>query len=207
MSRSWPQPLGESVWDLLRLGMTKADGAGADIPVNLERLARLIRAAEFGAGLNPAQWEAIRYLRRANRFSNSPGALARFAGATKGTISQTVKSLLAKGYVGKQERAGQKRSVSLILTDEGVALLENDPWERFAVACADLGAKTRRRMAKGLAELLARELQSRGSPTFGTCPSCRFYRADSETRWCMYFDEALTTTDITRICVAHLPRG
>ena len=46
--------------------------------VHLERLARLMRQRGHGHGLNPAQWEALRYLQRANRLSNTPGALARY---------------------------------------------------------------------------------------------------------------------------------
>ena len=50
----------------------------------LERLARVMRAREHEDGLNPAQREALRYVARANRFSNTPGALkALMAGAEK----------------------------------------------------------------------------------------------------------------------------
>ena len=63
----------------------------------LERVSRLARAASFEHGLHPAQWEALRYLASANIFSNSPKALARYLGATKGTVSQTLAALVAKG--------------------------------------------------------------------------------------------------------------
>ena len=77
------------------------DVSGEMIALPFERLARLMRAAEHDAGLNPAQWEALRYLSRAIRFSNSPGALTRYLGATKGTISQTVIALERKGFITK----------------------------------------------------------------------------------------------------------
>ena len=92
-------------------GEDQADGAMIVWP--LERLARVMRAREHEGGLNPAQWEALRYLNRANRFSNSPGALTRYLGATKGTISQTLMALERKGFIAKAERPGEKRSVSL----------------------------------------------------------------------------------------------
>ena len=78
----------------------------------LERLARVMRAREHEDGLNPAQWEALRFLTRANRFSNSPGALTRYLGATKGTISQTVMALERKGFIsqGARVRAAASRS-------------------------------------------------------------------------------------------------
>ena len=35
----------------------------------IERIARLMQAEEQKGPLNPAQWEALRYLAKANRFS------------------------------------------------------------------------------------------------------------------------------------------
>src|SRR6266540_3826854 len=99
--------------------MAKTAAAGRQIVQSLERLSRLMRASEFGDGLNPAQWEALRYLARANRFSNSPGALTRYLAATKGTISQTVIALERKGYIAKANRPGEKRSIILTLTARG----------------------------------------------------------------------------------------
>src|SRR5436190_7638078 len=116
--------------------MSKDDENGKDVPlaaiaIALERLARLMRAGEHGDGLNPAQWEALRYLARANRFSNAPGALTKYLGATKGTISQTVMALERKGLVSKSRRESEKRSVSLVLTPKGEALLAGDPWSKL----------------------------------------------------------------------------
>ena len=176
---------------------------------SLERLARLARAGEHGGGLNPAQWEALRYLSRANRFSNSPGALTRYLGATKGTISQTVMSLERKGYVSKAERAGERRSVSLVLTARGHEALASNSWTRLAAAAENLGPKTRRRLAKGLRELLATELSHGNHDSFGQCHSCRFFREDQKGRGphhCMYFDEPLGEPEINLICIAHQDR-
>ena len=71
----------------------------AQLREQLERLSRLIRQQGFHEGLNPAQWEALRYVSRANRFSNSPGALAQYLGSTKGTVSQTILSLEKKVFL------------------------------------------------------------------------------------------------------------
>lgn len=193
--------------------MTSTDTDGREIVYSLERLSRLMRAAEFGDGLNPAQWEALRFLARANRFSNSPGALTRYLGATKGTISQTVKALERKKLIAKTERPGEKRSIVLTLTDAGLAMMAKDPWNTLAVSCETLGGKTRRRMDKGLAELLAEEITRRNDPSFGACLSCRFWRADARTddargpHLCMLFDEPLAAHETTQICIAHEPRG
>lgn len=90
--------------------------AAYDIASLIERLVRLLRSEEFDSGLIPAQWEALRYLARCNRFSDSPAALAAYMGSTRGTVSQTVRALERKGLVEKTPRQGEGRSVTLGLS-------------------------------------------------------------------------------------------
>jgi DNA-binding MarR family transcriptional regulator len=187
------------------------DAAGAAIAFVLERLARLMRSEEHAEGLNPAQWEGLRYLGRANRFSNSPGALTRYLGATKGTVSQTLIALERKGFIAKSGRPGEKRSITLRLTTQGEGALARDPWNRLAALTEELGGKTKRRLAKGLQELLDGELQRGNRRHFGTCPTCRFFRekgrhGDPEgPHLCMLFDAAISQAESKRICVAFEP--
>jgi DNA-binding MarR family transcriptional regulator len=193
--------------------MAKIETDGSGIVRALERLSRLMRAGEFGDGLNPAQWEALRFLARANRFSNSPGALTRYLGATKGTISQTVKALERKKLIEKSERPGEKRSVVLRLTRAGSDMMARDPWSVLARSLEALGGKTRRRMEKGLVEVLAQEITRRVAPSFGSCATCRFWRADARhgdaqgPHLCMLYDEPLTEAEAMQICIAHEPAG
>lgn len=191
--------------------MSNDDDEGGDgrmIAWPLERLARLIRAREHEDGLNPAQREALRYLARANRFSNTPGALTRYLGATKGTISQTVMALERKGYITKAARDARK-AVRLTLTEKGLAALSRDPWSDLAAAAEDLGGKTKRRTQRGLEELLDRELKRAGLASFGLCATCRFFRERGRAddvkgpHLCMLFEDALTADDAGRICIEH----
>lgn len=172
----------------------------------LERLARLMRSANHGDGLNPAQWEALRYLTKANRFSNSPGALTLYLGATKGTISQTVKALERKGHISKTVRTNEKRSVALVLTPKGEDAISRDPLMALAHDISALGPKTKRRFDKGLSELLFQEVQRQEAPSFGTCHDCRFFRASisgAETHTCMHFQQPLIPAETDRICIAQ----
>ena len=179
----------------------------------LERLARVMRAREHEDGLNPAQREALRYLARANRFSDSPGALTRYLGATKGTVSQTLMALERKGFIAKAPRAGGRKSVRLTLTEKGREALSRDPWSDLAASAEELGGKTKRRLHRGLAELLAREVERAGLASFGTCSSCRYFRergrdgASPGPHLCMLFEDGLTQDDAGRICVEHVPAG
>ncbi|CAH2394963.1 hypothetical protein [Mesorhizobium ventifaucium] len=50
----------------------------------IDRLERLARSGEQSGRLNPAQWDALRYLARANRFSRTPAALANYLASTRG---------------------------------------------------------------------------------------------------------------------------
>lgn len=187
------------------------DGDGRMIAWPLERLARIMRSREHEEGLNPAQREALRYLARANRFSNTPGALTRYLGATKGTVSQTVMALERKGLIAKAAR-NAKKAVHLTLTEAGRDVLSRDPWMALAGAVETLGGKTRRRMQRGIEELLAREVERGGLDSFGLCAGCRFFRergreGDAQgPHLCMMFEDALSPEDAGRICVAHAPR-
>jgi len=183
--------------------------AGEWVAWPMERLARLVRAREHGGDLNPAQWEALRYLRRANRYSNSPGALTLYLGATKGTISQTLMALERKGLIAKAAREGEKRSVALSLTPAGEAKLADDPWMALARQADGLGNKTRRRLAKGLRELLVAELKQGRHKSFGVCATCRFFREKGRDKeaggphHCMLFDAPMSVEEALQICVDH----
>jgi len=176
----------------------------------LERLTRLMRAAEHEGDLNPAQWEALRYLGRANRFSNSPSALTQYLGATKGTVSQTLIALEKKGLVTKAPRPEEKRSVALSLTEPGEAMLRRDPWERLEAEIANLGPKTHKRFAKALRELLQAELSRGNFKSFGVCRSCRFFSEKGAQdnpqgpHGCLFFEQPLTGAESRRICVEHM---
>ena len=192
-------------------GEDDEDSDGRAIVWPLERLARVMRAREHEDGLNPAQWEALRYLSRANRFSNSPGALTRYLGATKGTVSQTVMALARKGFIAKSLREGGRKSLSLVLTDKGWDALARDPWGQLAREADELGGKTRRRLQRGVTELLDRELARAGLRSFGVCTSCRFFRERGRSddakgpHLCMAFEAPLSEAETSLICCEHAP--
>jgi DNA-binding MarR family transcriptional regulator len=153
----------------------------------------------------------LRYLGRANRFSNSPGGLTRYLGSTKGTVSQTLKALERKGFIAKSTRPGVKRSIILSVTEKGQKALGADPWNTVAKIAEELGGKTRKRLAKGLQQVLAGALRKGGLRRFGSCPDCRFFREKgrqnepSGPHLCMLFDAALAPPELRQICVGYEP--
>lgn len=164
----------------------------------VERLARLMRTADFEAGMNPAQWEALRYLARANRFSRTPSALAEFLNSSRGTVSQTLIALETKGLVEKSRSEKDARSLSLVLTAAGREMLDRDAGRAFAGAIADTGAAAS--MSAAIEATLRHALLRRGGKLFGACKTCRHFRRGAEAHHCALLDEPLTAQDAEAIC-------
>jgi DNA-binding MarR family transcriptional regulator len=174
----------------------------------IERLSRLVRAQAHDTALNPAQWDALRYLERCNRFSNTPGALARYLAATKGTVSQTLNALERKGLVARQDDPLSGRVVRLALTRAGRSALNRDPLQPLARAAASLAGGETRRIAEGLLAMLSDLQRANGQRPFGVCRTCRHFRKDADggnPHFCALLRERLSEHDAGRICAEHEP--
>lgn len=163
----------------------------------VERLARIVRAGDYAAGLNPAQMEALRFLARANRFSRTPSALAAFFGATRGTVSQTLKTLEAKGYIEKAPSEDDGRVVRLSLTPSGRAAIEADGGAALAGAIEAAGD-----VVATLKALEAALHRSPGGSAFGVCKSCRHFSREGGARRCARFAADLAAQEAEAICAA-----
>lgn len=171
----------------------------------IERLGRVLRAGDYAAGLNPAQAEALRYLASANRFSQTPAALADFLGSTRGTVSQTLLALEAKGLIERLANDRDGRSISLTLTKAGAEFLKSDPLRRLASSMDAGGADAR--LADQLEATLRAAISQRGGRAFGACHTCRHFRCDqrqgSAPHHCALLDEPLSSADAAAICMEH----
>jgi DNA-binding MarR family transcriptional regulator len=173
----------------------------------IDRLARLTRELQFVHGLNPAQWEALRFLARANRYSRSPGALAEFLGTTKGTASQTLIALENKGYIARARSDTDRRAMHLELTAEGQALLEQDPILTIEHAAGRLTEEVGNPLVQGLSRLLHDLQDKNGVKEFGVCGDCTLLCVKGETKpadnasQCGMTGEALSEDDVSRLCV------
>lgn len=180
------------------------DGAGALI----DRIGRVARGLQFVDGLSPAQWESLRYVSRANRYSRNPSALAAFLGATKGTVSQTLIALEGKGYLRRVRGSPDRRAVRLDLTPAGEELLRRDPLDLVDTAVSGALLPTEASsLVDSLARLL-RDLQKRCDINgFGICEQCALYREanaadnDDPRQLCGLTGEALESDGKWRICV------
>jgi DNA-binding MarR family transcriptional regulator len=187
--------------------MKKSDSLPSDSALRaahlIERLGRLLRAGDHATGLNPAQAEALRYLARANRFSRTPAALADYLGSTRGTVSQTLLSLEAKGLVERQANARDGRSVLLALTKSGLKFLDADPVRALAKTIGATGADAR--LADDLEAGLRAAIAERGGRAFGACHTCRHFRRGQRNgafpHHCALLNEPLSAADANAICL------
>ena len=172
----------------------------------LERIGRLIKTEEQVGDLYPAQWSALRYLRRANRFSRTPMALAQFLGTTRGTISQTLIALERKGLILRQPSERDRRSVEIALTAEGQDLLNDDPIDRLA-SDIDTALDRKPKQAREVLErILAQLIAVNDGRPFGQCKTCHYFKKSSgstseEPHHCALLDVNLSDADSEKICV------
>ncbi|WP_269931920.1 MarR family winged helix-turn-helix transcriptional regulator [Aminobacter sp. HY435] len=169
----------------------------------VERLTRIVANEGHAQGLKPAQWEALRYLARANRFSRTPGALTAYLGLTKGTVSQTLMALERSGFIEKTANPGDARSVRLGLSPAGADLLRRDGIDTLRRAFDGLPAEVQAALGDGLERLVKAGLAARGGRAFGVCRTCRHFVADAGgagRHFCALLKEQLSDGDAELIC-------
>ncbi|MBU1211649.1 MAG: MarR family transcriptional regulator [Alphaproteobacteria bacterium] len=180
--------------------------AAIDVAHLIDRLDRLARSGEAVGELNPAQWEALRFVARANRFSRTPAALAEYLGSTRGTVSQTLIALEQKGHVTREPSLRDRRSIMLELTPMGAHAMRRDP---ILALAADIEA-TAPNQLEAVVEVLRTALHAmitrNGGRAFGACYTCRHFRKGggsgrSEPHHCALLDEQLSEADSRAICV------
>jgi len=174
----------------------------------VERLGALLRTSgKRSAGdLQPVHLLALHYLSRCNRYSNTPGALAGYLGATRGTTSQSLDVLERRRLVRRSPDKQDGRVVRLHLTPRGRRLLAKakqrlstqlQPWK--GVRPEEL--ETAERVLEGLLRHLQ---QTNHYRTFGLCRTCRHLLREGEGRFrCGLTREPLAPAETAEICHEH----
>ncbi|CAN5257319.1 MarR family transcriptional regulator [soil metagenome] len=176
----------------------------AELVLHLGRIASDEALVE---GLTSVQWAGLRYFGRANRFSRTPSAFAAFHGTTRGTASQTIKNLEARGYLARMRSETDRRSVQLALTEKARAILENDLFETLVRATNALPPGLRSQFADALQRMLGQVALERGKPTFGSCASCTHLEGDGcsqerqESYVCGFSSEPLLIEELDGVCI------
>lgn len=171
--------------------------------VLIERIGRLLSREAHANDLQPVQWEALRYLDRANRFSKTAAAVTAYLGLTKGTVSQTLKALETKGLIRKQVVREDRRSKRLVVTSKGQRCLLKDPLSATTVALAGLPQRTQSALRQGLEELLIARLDAQDRQPFGQCRDCMYFsnqHPEGKPHYCSLLKEQLSNSDAEAIC-------
>ena len=175
------------------------------------QLGRMTYGESFANGLTPAQWTALRYFSRANRFSRTMSAFAEFHATTRGTASQTIKSLAQSGYLTRKRSKTDGRSVHFNLTHKSKKMLSDDPFEALVGAAGTLSESEYRTVARSLERMLYKLAQKEGKRLFGMCTNCKYFKQDdcsqkSESDYiCTLMDEPLEEAEIEQLCVSFQP--
>ncbi len=163
----------------------------------------LLKAAVREQGLQSVHARMLLYLTRANRYSNSPMAVAEYLGLTKGTVSQSLILLEKKGLVERAADAHDRRGVRLFLTEAGQDLARAVAQSSVA-RLAEAGQALPQELLVTLTEMLRRLQLAGGRRSFGQCRTCRHHLQDGPNRWrCGLTGEPLTAEDGERICREH----
>lgn len=173
----------------------------------IERLGRLMGTDAHSEGLLPVHWETLRYLKKANRFSCTHAALTAYLGLTKGTVSQSVKALAAKGLLHKKADTRDRRSSRLGLTAAGRNLIKRDPLRAWEDQVYALPVKQREGLGEMLGSLLNQRLESQGRAAFGQCRSCHYFaaqHANGKPHYCELLTVPLSQTDAGLICAEQV---
>ncbi|WP_426615762.1 MarR family transcriptional regulator [Bradyrhizobium sp. McL0616] len=151
------------------------------MPLARQTVDLLIQAAKAGCfegdhkGLSAREWAALRFVRRANRFSRTPSALADFIGTSRATASQIVKALEAKAYVHRKTSFEDKRSVELRVTAQGEKCLnQDDPINHVVNAVAKLGTQECVKLNFTIKEILNHVYRELPRVQANTCLDCLF---------------------------------
>lgn len=176
----------------------------------LERLGNLLRAEQrrLGAahGLQPVHLQALAFLGRANRYSDSPIAVAEFLGVTKGTMSQTLAVLQERELVVADDDPADARRVRLRPTAKGKRLLAQLPGELLGDALPSAAATAD--LAEALTALLRAMQRGAGGRSFGVCRTCRHFRSEDSGARCGLTGEPLPAEQTERLCREHaFPTG
>src|SRR5450759_166825 len=179
----------------------------------VERLGNLMRAEfrRIGADeqLQPVHIHALLCLYKANRYSNTPQALANYLGITKGTASQSLMLLDRRGLIERYEDDVDRRVVRLRLSNAGEQFLyEAQPAQQWQQATRNISPNRVRNAVSALREALMTLQEDNEGTQFGTCPGCEhFERLSARASRCGLMGDRLSGPDTRRICWLYVPKG
>lgn len=184
-----------------------ANDAARELAELLLHLGRAAYAESAGGGLSAAQWAALRYFARANRFSRTVSDFAEFHATTRGTASQTVKSLVNRGLLERARSERDGRSVLFKLTQPARRQLRRDPFDALVRAAGHLNPRQLDEVSGELRRVGEYLEAERGSASVGRCERCGHLVSDGGDYRCGLMQEPLATAELGEICMRYRARA
>lgn len=172
----------------------------------LVHVGRSVREEGGPARLTAAQWTALRFFARANRASRTPSAFASFQATTRGTASQTIKTLEARGLLVRRRCEQDGRGVRFEVTQAGRDVLGADPLRHLMAAIDHLAQADRAALARILPDLSVYLAGARGVAPVGTCNHCGHFDARGDGGYCACVAQSLASFEIGQLCTRFSPR-
>lgn len=172
----------------------------------VERLGNLMRTELRKTGadesLQPVHLQALIYVSKANRYSNTPQALADYLGLTKGTVSQTLLLLDRRGLIERFEDDIDRRVVRLRLSSAGEQFLaESQPALAWQNATRNISPNRIRNATSALREALVTLQVDNEGTVFGECNTCSWCQKLSQRIYrCGRMGDRLSGPETRKIC-------
>ena len=179
----------------------------------VERLGNLMRTELRKAGsdesLQPVHLHALIYLAKANRYSNTPQALADYLGLTKGTVSQTLLLLDRRGLIERFEDDVDRRVVRLRLSSAGERFLADaQPALAWQNATRNISPNRIRNATSALREALSTMIEDNEGKVFGECSSCAWCQKLSQRIYrCGRMGDRLSGPETRKLCRIYVAKA
>lgn len=175
----------------------------------IERLSTIFRSSlqeEVKAlGLSPLHGQILLFIATHNKNECNPSVLAQEFAITKPTVSDSIRSLIGKKLITKEQDKRDARAFILSLTSEGKAAVTqlNSLTAYFDQALAEVQEAELDTIWAGLAQLLT-QLQKNTKIPARMCTSCAFYQPKTDSGfYCDLLKQALPDSELRIDCPEH----
>lgn len=114
------------------------------------RLARILQGTSYAEDLNPAQWDALRFFRAPEMADRTAAAFARYQGIQRASANETVRALVRKGLLTRDQNSQHARKMNVVLTKKGEELANRDPLTDIARRISQLTPREIDKLAEAL---------------------------------------------------------
>lgn len=156
-----------------------------------------LRRAAQAHQLKAEQLQLMDYLSRANPWSDTVESSAAYLRLTKGTVSQSISSLVKRGLLAKHVDTDDHRVRHCTLTPKGRALVEEvalgDPFHELPAHMVPL-------LTPALRTLLDALERAPAEQAFGACGDCAHRTSRDQQPWCAKLERALQPEHMHKLC-------